>query len=195
MKKVMRFPVMGAMLLMGTGLWMAGCKSAPELTQADAQKMIQADYDSRPAAGAGIYVNEVGLKQGINAKYWKLVKVYPNNKWADYQLTDDGKKALKLESGGDTIQWRPEEGSNNSHFYVITAQANHFKVKDVEAPTDEVVPGVTTAKSAAFSETLNLDGVPQPLADIAHNAGNKLSSKKHANFSYEGGAWKLHNIE
>ncbi len=195
MKKVMRYPVVGAMLLMGAGLWMAACKSTPELAQSDAQKLIQADYDGRPAAGAGIYVNEIGLKQGITAKYWKLVKVYPNNRWADYQLTDEGKKVLKLESGGDTIQWRPEEGSNNSHFYVITVQTNHFKAKDVETPTDEVVPGVTTGKSAVFSETLNLEGVPQPLSDIAHNAGNRLSSKKHANFSFEGGAWKLHNIE
>ncbi len=80
------------------------------------------------------------------------------------------------------IQWRPEDG-NNSHFFVTTVQTNHFKAKDVEAPQDEVVPGVDTAKSAAFSETLNLDGVPQPLSDLAHNAGNKLSSKKHANFS------------
>lgn len=190
----MKTQALGAMLLVSAGLWMTGCKSAPELTQADAQKMIQADYDSKPAAGAGIYVNEIGLKQGITDKYWQLAKVYPNNRWADYKLTPDGKKVLALQSGGDTIEWRPETG-NNSHFYVITVQTNHFKAKEVETPQDEVVPGVTTAKSSAFNETLNLDGVPQPLADLAHNAGNKLSTKKHANFSYENGAWKLHNIE
>ena len=50
-----------------------------------------------------------------------------------------------------------------------------------------MVPGVATGKSAKFNETLNLDGVPQPLVDLAHNAGNKLSSRKTANFSYEGG--------
>ena len=133
MKRATNFRVWGAMLLMGAGLAVSGCKSTPELTQADAQKLVQADYDSRPAAGAGIYVNEIGLKQGLNAKYWKLTKVYPNNRWADYALTDDGKKVLKLQDGGDVIHWQPETG-NNFHFYVITLQTNHFKAKDVEAP-------------------------------------------------------------
>ena len=179
---------------MGAGLLLSGCKSTPDLSLADATKMIQAEYDSRPAAGAGIYVNEFGLKQGLTAKYWQLVKIYPNNRWADYKLTDDGKKVLTLQSGGDTIEWRPEQG-NNSHFYVITVQTNHFKAKDVEAPQDEIVPGVTTAKSSVFNETLSLDGVPQPLVDLAHNAGNRLSSKETANFSFEGGSWKLHSIK
>lgn len=194
MKKAWSLQVAGALALAGAGLWMAGCKSVPDLSQADAQKMIQADYDSKPAAGAGIYVDEVGLKQGITDKYWTLVKVYPNNRWADYKLTDEGKKVLTLQAGGDVIQWRPEEGST-PHFYVVTVKTNHFKAKDVETPQDEVVPGVTTAKSAAFTEALDLEGVPAPLVDMAHNAGNQLSSKKHANFSYEGGAWKLHDIE
>jgi hypothetical protein len=185
--------MLGALLLAGAGLWVTACKSTPELTQTDAQKLIQADYDSRPAAGAGIYINEIGLKQGLNDKYWKLTKVYPNNRWADYTLTDDGKKVLKLQDGGDVIQWRPEDG-NNFHFYVVTLQQNHFRVKDVSGPEDGVVPGVDKAKSATFSETLNLDGVPQPLSDLAHNAGNQLSSKKTADFSYENGAWKLHEI-
>src|SRR6266571_2534951 len=82
-KNVMKIQALGALLVMGAGLWVTGCKSTPELSQADAAKMIQAEYDSRPAAGAGIYVNEVGLKQGLTAKYWALTKVYPNNRWAD----------------------------------------------------------------------------------------------------------------
>jgi hypothetical protein len=193
-KSVLKIQALGALLVMGAGFWAIGCKSTPELSQADAAKMIQADYDSKPAAGAGIYVNEMGLKQGLTDKYWALTKIYPNNRWADYTLTPEGKKVLKLEAGGDKIEWRPEQG-NSSHFFVVTVQTNHFKAKDVEAPQDEVVPGVTTAKSSGFNETLNLEGVPQPLADLAHNSGNKLSSKKHANFSFEGGAWKLHNIQ
>ncbi len=190
----LKFYVFGAVAFMGAGLLLSGCKSAPELSQADATKMIQAEYDSRPAAGAGIYINEFGLKQGLTAKYWQLVKVYPNMRWADYKLTDEGKKVLTLQGGGDQIEWRPEQG-NNSHFYVITSKTNHFKAKDVEAPQDEVVPGVSTAKSSVFNETINLDGVPQPLVDLAHNAGNKLTSRKHADFAYEGGAWKLHSIQ
>ena len=194
MRMALKFYMAGAVAFMGAGLLLNGCKSAPELSQADAAKMIQAEYDSRPAAGAGVYVNEFGLKQGLTAKYWQLVKIYPNNRWADYKLTDEGKKVLTLQGGGDTIEWRPEQG-NNSHFYVVTTKANHFTAKEVEAPQDEVVPGVTTAKSAAFNETLNFDGVPQPIVDLAHNAGNKLSSKKHADFAFEGGSWKLHSIQ
>jgi len=190
----LKFYVFGAAALMGAGLLLSGCKSAPDLSQADALKMIQADYDSHPAAGAGIYVNEFGLKQGLTAKYWQLVKVYPNLRWADNKLTDEGKKVLTLQNGGDTIEWRPEQG-NSSHFYVISAKTNHFKAKEVDTPVDEIVPGVTTAKSAVFNETLNLEGVPQPLVDLAHNAGNKLSSKKHADFAFENGAWKLHSIQ
>jgi hypothetical protein len=78
---------------------------------------------------------------------------------------------------------------------VVTVAQNHFKAHDVLDPQDEVVPGVATAKSATFTESLNFDGVPQPLQDIAHNPGNKPSSKRHANFELDNGAWKLHSIE
>jgi len=54
---------------------------------------------------------------------------------------------------------------------------------------------VDTAKGAAYTEGVNLGGVPGPLQAIAHNPGNKLSTKRHADFSLEGGAWKLHSIE
>jgi len=45
-----------------------------------------------------------------------------------------------------------------------------------------------------FSEAVSLDGVPAALADIAHNPGNKLSTKKTATFVVDGGAWKLQSI-
>lgn len=179
---------------LGAGLLLAGCKTTPELTAANAQALIQADYDNKPAAGAGIMIDDLGLKQGLTAKYWKLTKVYPNNKWADYTLTDDGKKVLTLQSGGDVIQWRPDIGTS-PHFYVVTVAANHFKVRDVQDPQDAVVPGVATAKSAIFSESLDLTGVPAALTDIAHNPGNKLSSKKTADFELADGVWKFHSIE
>ena len=41
-------------------------------------------------------------------------------------------------------------------------------------PQDEV--GGT--KSVVFTEAVNLDGVPDALQDIAHNPGNKLSTKR-----------------
>jgi len=42
---------------------------------------------------------------------------------------------------------------------------------------------------------VNLDGLPDPLAKIASNAINKLATKRHADFSYENGAWVLRSIE
>jgi hypothetical protein len=187
--------VLAEVALLGAGLLLSGCKPAPDLTAGNAQALIQAGYDNKPAAGALIKIDDRGLRQGLTANYWKLTKVYPNNQWADYTLTDEGKKVLTLQAGGDLIQWRPDMSGGSPHFYVIAVAANHFKAKDVQAPQDEVVPGVSTARSAVFYESVDLTGVPTALADIAHNPGNKLSSKKTANFELANGAWKLHSIE
>jgi hypothetical protein len=192
-KKAGTFQAMGALLLMGAGLWVAGCNSAPNLSSADAQKLVQAYYDQQPATTFIVNVNETGLKQGFDAKYWKLTKVYPNKKWADYELTDEGKKVLTLNGGGTVIQWRPDE-DGKGHFYVTTVQANHPIIKDVEEPQDDVVVGVDKAKTARFTEDENFAGVPQALQDIAHNPGNTLATKRHADFAYEGGAWKVHGV-
>jgi len=73
---------------------------------------------------------------------------------------------------------------------VVTLAANHLKAHDIKEIQDEV--GGT--KSAVFTESENLDGVPGPLQNIAHNPGNKLSSKKTATFALDGGAWKLQSI-
>ena len=78
---------------------------------------------------------------------------------------------------------------------VVTVAANHLKAHDVKDPQDEVLPGVSTAKGAEFTEGVNLDGVPDALQQIAHNPGNKLSTKRQADFALDGGAWKLHSIE
>jgi hypothetical protein len=177
-------------------LLLSGCKSAPELTAANAQALIQADYDSKAPVGALIKIDDRGLRQGLTANYWKLTKVYPNKMWADYTLTDDGKKVLTLQGGGDVIQWRPDQiASASPHFYVVTMAAKPFNAKDVQDPQDEVLPGVATAKSAVFNESVDLTGVPAALSEIAHNPGNTLSSKKTANFELANGAWKLHSIE
>jgi hypothetical protein len=146
--------------------------------------------------GANITVNDLGMRQGITAKYWNRTKIYPNKYWADFILTPDGKKALKLPNGGDTIQWRPESLTDDKYsIVVVTVAANHLKAKDVSEPQDEVVAGVDTAKSASFTESVNLDGVPDALQQIAHNPGNKLSTKRQADFALEGGAWKLHSAQ
>jgi hypothetical protein len=181
------------MLLVGAGLWMTGCKSTPPLSQDDALKLIQAYYDQQPASSITINVNEAGMKQGYAAKYWQLTKVYPNKVWADYTLTDDGKKALTLNGGGVAIQWRPDS-DGKGHFYVTTVATTHPKPRDVSEPQDDTVANVETAKTASFTESVNFTGVPQPLQDIAHNPGNTLSTKRHAEFALEGGAWKVHSI-
>ncbi len=192
MKRAFEFRVWGALLVVG--LVVTGCKSAPELSQADAQKMIQAYFDQQPPDPVHVYVDYTGLKQGVDAKYWKVVKAFPANKyWGDLDLTDDGKKVYKLEDGSNTIHWRPDE-QNKGHFYVNTAQATHPKISEVSDPQDDVVPGVDTAKSCKFTATTNLEGLPDPVKQMAHNVGNTLTARRTADFALENGAWKLHGV-
>jgi hypothetical protein len=67
--------------------------------------------------------------------------------------------------------------------------ANHLRAHDVKDPQDDA-----GGKGASFTEAVNLDGVPGPLQDIAHNPGNQLSYKRQAEFALDGGAWKLVSI-
>jgi len=192
----LRMRAFGAIALLSAGMFLVGCKSTPELTQANALALIQAKYDQTPATGVMIMLDKNGLGMGITDGYWKLTKVYPNRYWADYTLTDEGKKAVTLQGGGDVIQWRPDSPTDKSFsVQVTTVVANHLKVRDLGTVQDETVPGVDTAKGASFNEAVDLTGVPQPLQDIAHNPGNQLSTKRQADFAFEGGAWKLHSIE
>lgn len=181
--------------LSGAGLLFSGCKSAPELTAANAQALILAKYDQTAAVGANIAVDDLGMRQGATAKYWTRTTIYPNKFWADFTLTAEGKKVLKLQKGGDMIQWRPES-ADDTHYSVIvvTVAANHLKAHDLQDAQDEVLPGQSTVKGVAFTESVNLDGVPAPLQDIAHNPGNKLSTKRQADFVLVDGAWKVQAI-
>jgi len=187
---------LGTLVFLAAGTLVTGCKSTPELTATQAQALIQASYDQNAPVGANIVVNDLGMRQGVTAKYWTRTKVYPNKYWADFTLTDDGKKALKLSDGNDVIQWRPDNPTDTKFSVtVITVVANHLKAHDVSNIQDETLAGSDAAKGASYIEGLNLEGVPQPLQDIAHNPGNRLSRKRHADFSLEGGNWKLHGIE
>jgi len=187
---------LGTLALMAAGTLVIGCKTAPELTAGQAQALIQASYDQTAPAGANIVVNDLGMRQGATAKYWTRTKVYPNKYWADFTLTDDGKKALKLPDGSNVIQWRPDNPRDTKFSVtVISVVANHLKAHDVNNIQDETLAGADAAKGASYTEGVNLDGVPGPLQDIAHNPGNRLSRKRHADFSLEGGSWKLHDIQ
>jgi hypothetical protein len=194
-KNAARILAWGTLGLLGAGLWLAGCKSGPELTQANALALIQANYDQRPAVPANIRVDDLGMRQGISARYWERTKVFPNNYWGDFTLTPAGKKALKLPDGSSVIQWRPENAQDKHYaMTVVSLTANHLKAHDLKEIEDTVLPSVAIAKEVEFTEGVNLDGVPSPLQQIAHNPGNKLSTKRLADFSFENGAWKLLSI-
>jgi len=172
-------------------LAVAGCKSTPALSVDDAQKQIQAKYDQTPPSGALVRVDDLGMRQGVTAKYWDRSKSYPVRWWADFKLTPDGKKALTLANGGDTIEWRPSSADDKTFAISVTTVAmNHRKVRDVKDPQDEA----DGTKTVEFNESVDLTGVPAPLQDIAHDPGNKLSTHRTATFSLQNGAWTLQSI-
>jgi hypothetical protein len=173
--------------IMGAGLLLTGCKSAPELKQAEAQAMIQAKYDQMTPTGAIIVVDEQGLMRGVTAKYWERTKLY-NKFWGDFTLTPEGKKVLKLEKGGDVIHWQPQNAGDKSYtFSVVTVAANHFKAHVTGDPQDDVA----STKTVTYQENVNLDGVPDDLKFMSSGVGNRLSTKHVATFALDGGAWKL----
>jgi hypothetical protein len=195
-KNARKMFVLGMAGFLSAGLLLSGCKKAPELPKATALALIQAKYDQAPAASVAIAVDVKGLKDGVAAKYWDRAKVYPNRIWGDFPLSAEGKKAIKLPNGGDTLQWRPEKDPDPNYAVVVNSVAtNHLKAQELQDLQDEVLPGVDMAKGADFNEAVNLEGLPAPLVKIAGNPINKLITKRHADFAYENGAWVLHSIE
>lgn len=191
MKHTVAVQALAALALLGAGLVVAGCKSAPDLTSDQAKTMIQADYDKSPGAPFDISVGDRGMQQGVNAKYWLGLKRYPNGYWADFKLTDDGKKALKLQNGGDTIQWRPDSPTDPNYVFVVESLALvHKKARntgDVQSSGDNRV--------VTFMEDLDLSALPAPLQAIAQNPVNKLTTQRQATFVLTNGAWTLKSIE
>jgi hypothetical protein len=192
-KSVVKLQLLGVVTL-GAAMALTACKSAPPLSQTDAQKLIQDYNDQQPPISIHVYVDYTGLKQGVDAKYWKVTHSYSANKnWGDLDLTDAGKKVYKLEDGTTTIHWRPDE-QNKGHFYVDTVQTMHPKISEVTDPQDDVVPGADTAKSCKFTATANLEGMPDTVKQMAHDTGNILTGRHTAEFTLENGAWKVHAI-
>ncbi len=186
---------LGAAALLSAGLLLGGCSSAPDLTQAQALQMIQAKYDQTPPESATVVVDDLGMREGLAAKYWTKIKEYPNRYWGDFAFTPEGKKLLKLTSPGAVIEWRPASFSD-THFSVRmqTLASNRFKAHDISSVEDETSPGMATSRSAYFIEGVVLNGAPEPLQKIGHNPGNTLSTKRQAEFVLDGGAWKLQSI-
>lgn len=191
MKNVGRFKVMAALALLGAGGFVAGCKSAPDLTQDQAKTMIQAKYDKAPGAVFNIAVNDRGMQQGVQAKYWLGVKRYPNGYWGDFKLTPDGMKVVKLASGGDTIQWRPDS-PNSPNYTVVVVPLATVKYK-ARALGD--VQTVADTRTVTYMEDVDLSAMPAPLQAIAQNPGNELSQQRMATFALTNGAWTLESIQ
>ncbi|MGH9607742.1 MAG: hypothetical protein ACRD3N_18800 [Terracidiphilus sp.] len=191
-----KFDAVGAMLLLGAGLLLAGCQSEPPLTESQAQQMIQARYDQTAPAPITITVSDLGMRQGATSNLWDRTRVYPNGFWADFKLTPDGAKAVKLSGGGDVIEWRPDSPNDAQYSIVVTTVvANHLKALNVRNVQDEVLPGASKAEGADYDEGVNFTGVPAPLVTIASDPGNQLSTPRHADFTLVNGAWKLQSIE
>jgi hypothetical protein len=152
--------------------------------------MIKANYDQAAPASINIVVNDLGMREGVTAKYWAGVKKYPNGYWADFKLTPDGKKLIKLPNGGDTIEWRPD-GPNDPHYSITLTTIATNRPKPVSIGQAE---DVSNGKSVAFNEDVNLDALPDPLKTIAQNPGNMLSTPRHASFVQANGAWKLDSV-
>lgn len=183
---------LSTLVLLAAGLAMAGCKSAPPLTNEQALSMIQAKYDSTPATPTSISVNDLGMQEGVTAKYWVGLKKYPNGYWGDFKLTPEGKKVVALVGGGDVIQWRPEQPQDPKYSVALqTITANHLKARDITDIEDDGNGG----KTVTYTEDVVLTGVPDPLQGIAHNPGNRLSTQRTANFTLKDGAWALQSIE
>jgi hypothetical protein len=194
-RKTLSAPVWMAALLTA-GMALTGCKSAPELSQSQALALIQADYDHGTPQGISIEVNNDGMVQGAQAKYWNRTTIYPNKYWADFKLSDEGKKIVTLPNGGDKIEWRPSGMDDKNYTYrMVTVQANHLKARSVGDITDEMITGVDTAKGADFTEGVDLTGVPDFLQQVAHTPGNRLSAKRHVDFALVNGAWTVHSIQ
>lgn len=189
MRKMQALVAVGTL---GAGLVLSGCKSAPPLSKDQALALIQAKYDATPATPFTIAVDDLGMQEGVTAKYWVGLKRYPNGYWGDFKLTPEGQKVLTLVSGGDTIQWRPD-GPKDDHYVVAitTVAANHLKARDIGDIQDQS----GGSKMADYTEDVVLTGVPAPLQGIAHNPGNELSAKRTAIFVLNNGAWTVQSID
>jgi hypothetical protein len=190
-KNVVKIQTLAVLVLLGAGGFLAGCKSAPDLTEDQATAMIQAKYDKDPGTVFNIAVNDVGMQQGVHANYWLGVKRYPNGYWGDFKLTPEGMKVVKPQGGGDTIQWRPE-GPNDPNYTIIVVPLVPSKLK-MRSPGD--VQTIADTRTVTYMEDVDLGNLPAPLQGLADNPANKLSTKRMATFTLANGAWTLQSIE
>lgn len=190
-KNAVKMQALAVLALASAGWFAAGCKSAPDLTSDQAKTMIQAKYDNDPGAPFDVTVNDRGMQQGVTAKYWVGTKRYPNGYWGDFNLTDDGKKVVKLPGGGDVIQWRPDGPSDPTYAIVVEP----LVVSRLKARSVGDVQTLGDTRVVTYMEDVNLDSMPAPLQAIAQNPGNKLSTQRQATFVLNNRAWTLQSVE
>jgi hypothetical protein len=196
-KNAVKIQTLAALVLLGTGGFLAGCKSVPELTQDQAKTMIQAKYDKDPGTVFNIAVDDRGMQQGVHANYWLGVKRYPNGYWADFKLTPDGVKVVKLPGGGDTIQWRPDGPTTDprySNYAIVVVPLVTSKLKMRSSNNVGDVQTIADTRTMTYMEDVDLSNMPAPLQAIAQNPGNKLSTQRVATFTLVNGAWTLQSI-
>ena len=146
MKNAVKLQVLSAMALLGAGLLVGGCKSAPPLTADQAQSMIQAKYDKAAPTPITITLRNDAMVEGISYKNSTRTTIYPNHMWADFTLTPDGKKLIAIPGGGDVIQWRPMSLSDKRYSVnIITVTASLLKAMNVRNILREVFPGASKA--------------------------------------------------
>ena len=190
MKIAVKMQAILALALLGAGMVLAGCKSGPDLTKEQAQALIQAKYDAQPGAKFDIAVPDRGMQQAVTAGYVTGLKKYPNGYWADFKVTPAGAKAFTVLGGGDLIQWRPAQLVDPHYAVTVTSVAEtHLKARDLGDITD-----LGANKTVTYSEDVNLSALPTDLQTIAHNPGNKLSTKRTATFALVNGAWAVQSI-
>ncbi len=190
MKKLLK---VCAFVALAASAWLplTGCKSTPALSKDGAQALIQAQYDHQAPVSASIMVNDDGMKTGVTAKYWDRSKAYPNRFWADFKLTDAGKKAVKLPDGGDTIKWHPDSATDTRYTILVNAaMANHLKATNLSDVQDEMAG----TKTVQFDEVTSVVGLPQPLQDMARESNTRVSQRRTATFALDNGAWKVQSI-
>jgi hypothetical protein len=190
-KKAAKIQALAVMVFLALVGFTAGCKSAPDLTQDQAKAMIQARYDKSPGTVFNIAVDDIGMQKGVNAKYWVGVKRYPNGYWGDFKLTPEGMKVLKLQNGGDTIQWHPDTPKAPEYSIVVVPLA----LSKLKARSIGDVQTVADTRTVTFMEDVDLSSLPAPLQDIAQNPFNQLSTQRMATFVLSNGAWTLQSIQ
>ncbi len=191
MRRIAKFQALAAVVFLGAAVLATGCKSAPDLTQDQAKTMIQARYDGQAGTALTIAVEDRGMQEGVHDGYWVGVKRYPNGYWADFKLTPDGAKVVKLPNGGDTIQWRPDSPSSPNYTVVVVPQT----VCKLKARGIGEVQTLADNRTVAFTEDVDLSSLPAGLQSIAQNPGNQLSTQRVATFTLVNGAWTLKSVE